>query len=147
MLAKNKIRKITIYTISIGFSLLTVSYGIICLIIFSDVKSISDYSRNEFEGDAVEATITLIKSDKYNYEMKNDAVWALGQIGDKRALPTLKELITGKSCEKPCPKNTYICQYELEKAIKYCKGAFSVTKWMYNFFRIYINRLSNYVTK
>ena len=66
---------------------------------------------------------------------KNGVIWALGQIGDHRALPVLEEFYTGKPCEKPCRRNQSICQRGVTRAIKNCKGAFSVTKWMYFSYR------------
>jgi len=45
-------------------------------------------------------------------EERNTAVWALGQIGDKKALEVLKKSYTGE----PCDHTKYLCQHELEKA-------------------------------
>ena len=61
---------------------------------------------------------------------KNNAIWALGQIGDPKVLPVLQRPYTGKSCEKPCRRSKSICQREVRKAIQSCKGAFSATRWM-----------------
>ena len=130
---RSKLKRIMIYLITIGFSVLIVLYGIVCRIIFSDVKEICTKAAREFEGDAVEVNVQLLQSDNHGYTEKNDAVWALGQIGDIRALPTLDKLYTGNPCEKPCRKDNKICQYQLETAIKSCRGGFSVTKWMYRF--------------
>lgn len=117
----------------IGFGILTIMYGIICWSIFSDVKTICGKTNQAFEGDIVEANIKFLQSKQHSLIEKNDVVWALSQIGDDRALPILEKLYTGIPCEKPCEKHKKICQYELEKAIKSCKGNFSLTKWMYRF--------------
>lgn len=130
---RSKLKRMIIYLISIGFSVLIVLYGIITTIIFLDVKEICTKAANEFEGDAVEVNIKLLQSDIHSYIEKNDAVWALGQIGDHRALPLLEKLYTGVPCEKPCRKDDKICQYQLETAIKSCRGGFSMTKWTYRF--------------
>jgi hypothetical protein len=53
---------------------------------------------------------------------KNEAVWTLGQLADSRALPALESLRTGIPCSRPCRKDDHICQYELEKAIRGCRG-------------------------
>ncbi len=41
-------------------------------------------------------------------------VWALGQLGDQRALPFLRSLATGQSCDH----ETNLCQGEIQEAIQ-----------------------------
>jgi len=113
------------------FLLLTIFYAITCNMIFQDVKSICINAQHQYNGTPVQALVELLNDDDQGFESKNKAVWALGQIGDAGALPTLKKLETGIPCEKPCPKHKYICQYELAKAIEGCSGGFSLTRWMY----------------
>lgn len=45
--------------------------------------------------------MVLVESDKFGYREKNKAIWALGQIGDRRAVPLLEKLYTGEVQEKP----------------------------------------------
>jgi hypothetical protein len=45
-------------------------------------------------------------------------VWTLGQLRDKRALPTLYKYRTGKSCNHL----RSICQYEIANAINWTEG-------------------------
>jgi len=61
---------------------------------------------------------------------RNHAIWALGQLGDKRALPSLEKLYTGE----PCDHSKYVCQYELKKAIKLCRGGLNITAWTWRRF-------------
>jgi hypothetical protein len=126
-------KRIIIALLILGFSALFIFYGIVCWLIFSDVKEITQIAQQRFKGDAVEATIAMLQSKETSFVLKNKAVYALGQIGDKRALPALRHQVTGIPCPKPCTKHNYICQYELEKAIKTCDGGFTVTRWMYRF--------------
>ena len=126
-----KSKRIIIYTLSIGFGCIIILYGITCWILFSEVKEVCDKAVQEFKGDTIESLTELLHSDKYGYEEKNDAIWALGQIEDPKALPVLERFYTGIPCEKPCRRDQSICQYEVRKALKTCRGAFSVTKWMY----------------
>ncbi len=67
----------------------------------------------EFPGDRVEALVALVESDR-SFGERNRAVWALGQLRDRRALPVLKRYYTGA----PCDHARYLCQYELKKAIR-----------------------------
>ena len=100
--------------------------------IYSEVKQVAQTAQAKFPGDSVQALIACLKSDDISFEDKNKAVWALGQIADPRALQALRDLYTGAECEKPCSKKNRLCQYELEKAIGFCSGKFSATKWMYS---------------
>jgi hypothetical protein len=133
IMQKSRIKKIVIYSILTGFMGFLILNGIVMWTIFSDVKSVCADAAKEFKGDNIEVLINILKSDKHDYKKKNEVVWALGQIGDRRALKILEVLYTGKDCEKPCPRDEYICQYELKRAIKNCNGAFSVTRWMFRF--------------
>jgi len=74
-------------------------------------------AQNYHKGDCVQALITYIDSNEHDLSTKNKAVWALGQLGDERALPVLRKYYTGM----PCDHERYLCQYELEKAIKWCE--------------------------
>ena len=106
-------------------------YAFSCFSIFSGVKSICSEANKEFKGDSVEALMALIESDKFGFREKNKAIWALGQIGDKRALPLLEKLNTGEVQKAPRNPEKYIVQYTVKKAIKQCKGEFSLTRWTY----------------
>ena len=106
-------------------------YAISCFSIFSGVKSICLEAKKEFKKDSVEALMALIESDKFGFREKNKAIWALGQIGDKRALLLLEKLNTGEVQKAPYNPDKYIVQYSVKKAIKQCKGEFSLTRWMY----------------
>lgn len=53
------------------------------------------------------------------------AVWALGQIGDARALPVLQEYYTGNIPPRESPERV-ISRYELKKAIHLLRGGWNV---------------------
>lgn len=69
-------------------------------------------------GDNVAALIDYLKDESRSYRERNQATWTLGQIADTRALPALEAVYTGA----PCDHSRFLCQYELEKAIKRCGG-------------------------
>ncbi|MCI0495537.1 hypothetical protein L0Z72_11075 [candidate division KSB1 bacterium] len=85
------------------------------------MKSVCQTAQVEFGGDCVEALLSYIESDSHSFKEKNHAIWAIEQFGDRRAIPVLEKLYTGKPCEKPCQTDKYICQYGLEKAIRFSK--------------------------
>lgn len=79
-----------------------------------------------FHGDEVGSLIALVESDARTLGDRNRAVWALGQIGDPRALPTLQRHYTGA----PCDHSRFLCQKELKKALDRCDGRNWAPRWL-----------------
>lgn len=99
--------------------------------ISSDVRAACREARQEFGGDCVEALIAHANSDQHTLEERNQAIWALGEIGDKRALPSLEKLLrTEKLCPSPCNVSTSMCRYSIEKAIRLCSGL-NIARWVW----------------
>jgi len=124
------LRKIILYGLPIGFTVLFVLFLLSLHWISSDVRAICKKAQQPFEGDCVESLVDYLDSDNLSFKEKNQVIWALGEIGDKRALPVLQKLYTGENCKKPCDTSKYICQYGIEKAIRGCKG-FNVVRYMW----------------
>lgn len=87
------------------------------------VKRVCGMATQKFPGDKVEALMMFVKSDKYGYNAELYSAniqefWALGQLGDKRALPFLRNLLTGE----PCDHETNLCQGEIKEAIHKLEG-------------------------
>jgi hypothetical protein len=120
-----KVKKVLVYGALICFAFLFIVYLWVCFDIRSGVKKISAEATQQYPGDRVEALIAYVKSENRSLRQRNLAVWALGQIGDKRALPVLNQFYTGG----PCDHENYLCQGELQKAIKLCQGSFNATAW------------------
>ena len=135
---KNKTcsRKFISRVILIGLAIFIIVFAISLHMIYSGVKSICEIATNKFEPDNVLALISLIESDEFPFKQKNKAIWALGQIGDKRALPLLRQLDTDEIQEKPLNSDMYIVQYSVEKAIRQINSDFIVTRWMYRRFNL-----------
>ena len=100
----------------LGF--LVIAFLAVCFIIGHGVNSISEKALRDYPGDKVAALMALVESERHTFHDKNDAVWALGQLGDPRALPILRKYYTGGESDM----NTSLSQYELEKAIALCEG-------------------------
>ena len=86
-----------------------------------DVKSQCQQARREYGGDCTEALIHLVHDDTRGFRIRNAAIWALGQLGDGRALPVLQSLYTGKIPPRE-PLDAGISQYELRKAVALAGG-------------------------
>ena len=118
-----KIKKVLVRGTLICFAFLFIVYLWVCLDIRSGVKRISAEATQQYPGDRVEALIAYVKSEDHSLRKRNLAVWALGRIGDERALPVLTQFYTGG----PCDHDHYLCQGELQKAIKLCQGSFNAS--------------------
>ena len=99
-------------------------------LIFSGVQKITRETQANYEGEPVIALIALVEDEQATFEKRNSAIWALGQVGDKRALPVLEKLDTAEIQHPPYDSTAYIVQYSVEKALKQIHG-FTVTRWMY----------------
>lgn len=120
------VRKVLVYGVLPCVVFLLIAFVMICWSIRSSVKEMSAEAAREYPGDRIAALMAYVDSDNHSLRQRNRAVWALGQIGDKRALPMLEKWYTGG----PCDHENSLCQRELGKAIKACNGAFNATAWL-----------------
>jgi hypothetical protein len=111
------------FGLAVGLGLLAIAYLAVCLNIGSGVRSVSGMAVREFPGDRVSALMALVESEQHGFRDRNRAVWALGQLGDSRALPLLEQHYTGE----PSDERNELSQYELKKAIALCKGATNIS--------------------
>ena len=70
-------------------------------------------------GDDVAALMAYVEDASHSLAERNHAVWALGRLGDARALPILEKQYTGGDCDH----SAELCQRELGKAIGRCGGS------------------------
>ena len=120
------IKKYIVYVTLSCLTFLFIVYLWVCFSIRSGVIDISAEATQLYPGDRIEALITYVNSEDHSLNQRNRAVWALGQIGDQRALPVLTPSYTGG----PCDHDSRLCQKELQKAIKLCEGSFNATVWL-----------------
>jgi hypothetical protein len=92
----------------------------------ADAHKFATRVTKEFPGDEVEALLVLVQSDRHSLGERNHAVHALGQIGDRRAIPTLEKFYTGRECDH----SKFLCQKELRKAIDRCSGKNWAPSWL-----------------
>ena len=73
----------------------------------------------KYPSDRVEALMMSVETKEYGYDahryrMNNHVFWALTQLGDKRTVPFLKNLLTGERCDH----EINLCQGEIKEAIQ-----------------------------
>ena len=105
-------------------ALIVLALGVVGILSFSlgielTLKRTCEMATRQYPGDKVEALTMSVRTEPYGYnaqryDTNNRLVWALGQLGDQRALPFLRNLLTGQ----PCDHQTNLCQGEIAKAIQ-----------------------------
>ncbi|MBN1806618.1 MAG: hypothetical protein JW837_15320 [Sedimentisphaerales bacterium] len=104
-----------------------------CLWIEVQLKEVCATATQKYPGDMVEALMKSVKTEESSYRAdiyraNNNAFWALGQLGDRRALPFLKGLSTGETCEH----STNLCQGEIQEAIQKLESdQFNLPKYLW----------------
>jgi hypothetical protein len=77
-------------------------------------------AKQQYSGTAEDALIAYLSdTTRTTNDRSNVAIWTIGQIRSKKALPILKELYKNDPQGKTCKfhHNTVLCQYEIHKAI------------------------------
>lgn len=112
-------------TIAGGVLLLTAIclFGLLALVILigAETRSISRQACATYPGERTQAVIALLEDENAPLTERNRAAWALGQLGDRAALPALKKHLTGQQCDH----ERELCQHELVKAIKLIESDFN----------------------
>ena len=108
-----------------GIGLVLLAYGGMCLVIAAGVDKAANKARQSFPGDPGMALIAVATSENFPLKDRNRAIWALGQLGEVRALAPLESLLTGK----PCDHAVAVCQHEVRKALRLCHGGINITRW------------------
>lgn len=125
---KKKRNLLVFLTVFLLVAITSISYTF--FVIYRGVKSNCLEAKKEFKKDCVYSLIEVVKSKDKPFRKRNSAIWALGQIADKKALPFLNELNNSLSRQEKCQFDQNLCQYEIKKAIKWCNEG-NLTNWMY----------------
>jgi hypothetical protein len=128
---KNKVLASLTYLGAIGIGIGLLFFVVTCTIIGYEVKEICADAKAEYNGDCVGSLINLLEDEGQPFRERNSAIWALGQLGDARALPVLESYYTGDIPERES-LNGGISQYELKKAIKLAGGGLNLTAWVWD---------------
>jgi len=129
----SRFRRILLKGIVVVFAACVVVIVLFSLWVELHVKKMCGMATRKYPGDKVQALMKFVETEEYGYRAdlyraNNHAIWALGQLGDKRALPFLKSLLTGE----PCDHETNLCQGEIKEAIqKLESNQFNLPKFLW----------------
>ena len=87
-------------------------------------------AQGRYGGDCVDALISHLEDENNPIGERNHAIWALGQLGNTKALPVLEKYYTGNIPERE-PWNETLSQYELQKATNLVSGGFNITAFIW----------------
>ena len=106
---------------AIGFAILFLCFILAMRIwIGHGVKERISIAKQQYSGTAEDALIAYLSDTAHTPHDRSDvAIWTLGQIRSKKALPILKGLYKNDPQGKTCKyhHDTVLCQYEIHKAI------------------------------
>ncbi len=123
------------YVTAIGISIFLLFFFIGSVWIGYEAKNLCQNAKWQYDGDCIEALILQLNDEHQGFRARNHAIWALGQLGDSRALPVLEGYYTGNIPDKE-PLDETISQYELKKAINLAGGGTNITAF---FWRDFLN--------
>jgi hypothetical protein len=127
---KRRFKKWTVRISVILLIALFVAFSAIELLIGWRVRIVIQRAQEHYSGDHIEALIATVECESCNLRERDSAVWALGPLADRRALPVLEKHYTGK----PCNHLTRICEYELSKALRQVRNGGNtesiIWRWM-----------------
>jgi len=113
-----------------------VGVGLFLLMFFASASwigySVADrcaQAEGKYGQDCVMSLTAQLSDEAMSMEKRNEAIWALGQMGDKRALPVLKSYYTSRT--NHCDRQNELCQYELGKAIRLIESGFNLTHFVW----------------
>lgn len=118
------------YVMAIGISIFLLFFFITGTWIGHEVKDNCQDAKREYSGDCVESLLSLFEDEDQSFRRRNSAIWALGQLGDNRALLVLESYYTGDIPNRE-PLDEMISQYELKKAVKLTSGGTNISAFIW----------------
>jgi hypothetical protein len=123
MSVSRRLGKAVVVLALLGLGAGLAAFLLLSLRIGEGVRAAAAAAMQHHPGERVEALICYVEDPNHRLQDRNRAVWALGQLGDRRALPTLRKRYAGG----PCDHATALCQRELGKAIRLLEGGVNAT--------------------
>lgn len=123
-------KSIFVVTGFIGIGIFLLFFVATGILIGREVDKQCQIAKENYGQDCVESLVALLNDENRSFRLRNSAIWALGQLGDKHSLPFLQKYYTGHIPEKE-PLDKMISQYELKKAIKLVSGGLNMTAFIW----------------
>ena len=120
--------------IALGFFIIGfLIYIITSLWIGSDVRRFCKTAKKYYGGDCVSSLSEMVDDRGMPFKDRNHAIWALGQLGNPKALTYLTKYYTATIPEKESLE-TGLSQYEISKAIGLIQGGVNISAiiWRHN---------------
>ena len=108
--------------IALALAVLVVGFVATSMVIGGQVRGAMSAAQKAQPGNGVAALMAVAGSASAPMAERNRAIWALGQLGARAALPLLSSLSTGAGCRH----DAEICRHEVAKARALCEGRFNV---------------------
>jgi hypothetical protein len=121
-----RLRKALLMFCGISFVILVVGLVVVSKKVRSDARATAQSAVARYGGSTVEALTACVEDSSRALIDRNHAVWALGQLGDRKALPILSKYYSGQACDH----TTALCQHELRKAIRLASGGINLAAFM-----------------
>ncbi len=128
---KARLKNLAFCVAGIGFLMLLFMFFVTASWIGYEVKEVCKEAMLKYEGDRVEALIKLLEDDAADFRARNSAAWALGQLGDRRALAAVKKRYKGYEKGSRCDRGAELCRYELYKAVKLLEGGPNISAFVW----------------
>ena len=125
------LKSLIIFLIVGGLVLFALIYMLIATIIGYSMSGRCTMAQAKYEGNCTEALEQYLDDDKNTYETRNQAIWALGQIGDERSREVLKKYYTDYDEGKKYDIKSELSQYEIYKALGYLDGKWNITSFFW----------------
>lgn len=125
-------KQFIIYVSAIGATLFIFIFLLTINLIGFSVKEKCQLAQEKYNGDCTESLISYLDDGSNSFSSRNSAVWALGQLGDKRALPMLKKYYD-KDSDENTKWNEALAQSEIKRAIDYMEGSPNITTFFWRF--------------
>ncbi len=121
-----KRKKLCLVVSVAGLLFLFALFFITSIQIGNNVKKNCQTAQQKYGGVCVEALMSWVSDDSTDIG-KNEAIWTLGQLGDKNAISFLESYDNGQKINEKESWDRGISQYELRKAVKLLKSDFNIT--------------------
>jgi len=127
---KDKLEKWLIYWILLSVSFVVLLFFVTGTWIGLSVRDNCSLAQSKYQGDCVEALIQMVDDENNSFKQRNDAIWTLGQLGDKRAEYPLSKYYSENIPDRE-PYNEVLSTYELRKALNLLENDSSLTKFIW----------------